>query len=156
MDARVMTKKSRGERISFALGFNDSGVLDELDRSKFSSDAEYLDAAAKLEMERRNPEYGEIRSRLERELQKRREAEQTEKNAEAFQKILGTVQLDNFDVKNIDKQAAELARRDLAQGKISASGLGVTIENHAKQLTERKKAEYATNQMMNMMFRGQM
>ena len=62
--------------------------------------------------------------------------------------------LDSVDQKNIDTEAADLARRDLAAGRISASALGATIEQYARDLSEKKKDSKAANQLFNKLLRG--
>ena len=52
--------------------------------------------------------------------------------------IRSTVQLDGLDQREIDTQAAEMARRDLAAGRISASGLGKAIEDYRPLLPKEK------------------
>ena len=83
------------------------------------------------------------------------EREQRTEQEAAYKEIRSTVQLDNLDQREIDTQAAEMARRDLAAGRISASGLGKAIEDYAKQLTEKRKDTKASNQLFNAMLRGQ-
>lgn len=62
--------------------------------------------------------------------------------------------LDSVDQKNIDTEAADLAHRDLAAGRISASALGATIEQYARDLSEKKKDSKAANQLFNQLLRG--
>ena len=50
-------------------------------------------------------------------------------------------------------EATERARRDLAAGRIRASELAPTIENYAKDLTEKRKDTLASNAMMNELLR---
>lgn len=144
------------EKFKQMLGCDEPGVLDTLDRSKFASDDAYLDAATKMALERKSPEYAETRRKLKRELEERREKEVQAKMREKKKGIRSEVQLSGLDVQNIDTKAAELARRDLAAGRISASGLGKSIEEYAKKLSEERKDEIAQNRMMNMFFRGQL
>ena len=64
--------------------------------------------------------------------------------------------LDSLDRRNIDQEAADLARRDLAANRIAASELGATIERYAEELSEKKKDSKASNALFNAMLRGQM
>ena len=48
------------------------------------------------------------------------------------------------------------ARRDLAAGRITASGLGDAIANYAEKLGEQRKDEKASGQLFNKLLRGQM
>lgn len=149
-----VTQETTKAKAAHALGLDEPHILDTLDRAQFSSDEAYLDAATKMTLERRNPEYAEIRKRLKRELEERQEKETRAAQSEEYKRIRSGVKLDGLDVRNIDTEAAELARRDLAAGRISASGLGKAIEQYAAQLTEKRKDERARNQMMNQFFRG--
>ena len=150
----LVTKETTAAKAAHLFGLDEPSVLDTLDRAQFASDEEFLDAATKMTLERRNPEYAEIRRRLKRELEERREKETRAAQSEEYKRIRASVQLDGLDTRNIDTEAAELARRDLAAGRISASGLGKAIEQYAEQLAERRKDERARNAMMNQFFRG--
>ena len=149
-----VTKETTAAKAAHLFGLDEPSVLDTLDRAQFASDEAYLDAATKKTLERQNPEYAEIRKRLKRELEERREKQVRDENAAEYRRIRANVQLDGLDTRNIDAEAAELARRDLAAGRISASGLGRAIERYAEQLTEKRKDDRARNQMMNQFFRG--
>jgi len=149
-----VTQESTKAKAAHLFGLDEPSVLDTLDRAQYASDEAYLDAATKKTLERQNPEYAEIRRRLKRELEERREKETRAAQSEEYQRIRNSVQLDGLDTRNIDAEAAELARRDLAAGRISASGLGRAIERYAEQLTEKRKDDRARNQMMNQFFRG--
>ena len=78
------------------------------------------------------------------------EHQQREEQAAAYKKLRAGVELSSVDVREIDSQAAELAQRDLAAGRIRASGLGSAIE-----LTEERKDSKAAGQLFNAMLRGQ-
>ena len=92
--------------------------------------------------------------RIRAEYRARQEREQREKQETAYKEIRSTVQLDSVDIKEIDAQAAELAKRDLAAGRISASDLGTAIAHYAGQLTEKRKDTKASNLLFNSMLRG--
>ena len=128
--------------------------LDLVKRSDYATEDEYLDAAARAEMERSDPEYKAIRARLKREHEERAEKEYREQQSEMYRQARASVQLSYFDVKQIDDDASTLARRDLVAGRISASGLAGAIERYAAQLTEKRKNELASNAVMNAMLRG--
>lgn len=149
-----VTQEGTKAKVVHAMGLDAPHVLDVLDRAQFASDEEYLDFATKMTLERQSPEFAETRRRLKRELEERREKQIREENAAEYARIRSNVKLDGLDTKNIDTEAAELARRDLAAGRISASIMGATIEKYAKQLTEKRLDDRARNQMMNQFFRG--
>lgn len=156
MKANIETRESTREKACAALGLDLSSALDLVSRSDYDSDEAYLDACARAEMERSSPEYRSIRSHLKAELRQRTEQEERKVQGEAYKAIRAGVSLDSVDQKNIDTEAADLARRDLAAGRISASALGATIEKYARDLSEKKKDSKASNALFNAMLRGQM
>lgn len=156
INANIETAESVREKAKAALGLDLTSALDIVNRGDYADDEQYLDAAVKAEMERSNPEYRAIRSRLKAELRQRTEQEERKAQSEAYKAIRAGVSLDSVDQKNIDTEAADLARRDLAAGRISASTLGATIEQYARDLSEKKKDSKASNALFNAMLRGQM
>lgn len=107
-------------------------------------------------MAQSNPEYQEAQRKIRAEYMAMQEKKRSEDNERAYREIRSEVKLDSVDVNEIDAQAAELAKRDLAAGRISASGLGEAIIQHAKALTEKRKDTKASNQVLNAMLRGQL
>ena len=156
INANIETAESVREKAKAALGLDLTSALDIVNRGDYADEEQYLDAAVKAEMERSNPEYRAIRSRLKAELRQRTEQEERKAQSEAYKAIRAGVSLDSVDQKNIDTEAADLARRDLAAGRISASTLGATIEQYARDLSEKKKDSKASNALFNAMLRGQM
>ena len=156
MDMKIETTESTRAKIAERLGFDQPSAFDLVDRSKYATEDAYLDALVKADMERNNPEYQATRRRLAAEYRERQEREQRAKQESAYKEIRSTVQLDDLDRREIDTEAAEKARRDLAAGKISTSDLGSSIENYAKELTEKRKDTRASNQLINAMLRGQL
>lgn len=154
MDMKIETRASTTAKVAEKLGFDQVSAFQLVDRSKFSDDESYLDAVIKVEMERSSPEYRAARQRVKAQYREKLEREQLEKQNTAYKGIRATVQLDSVDIKEIDAQAAELAKRDLAAGRISASGLGSAIAKYAEQLTEKRKDTKASNQLFNSMLRG--
>ena len=155
INANIETAESVREKAKAASGLDLTSALDIVNSGDYADDEQYLDAAVKAEMERSNPEYRAIRSRLKAELRQRTEQEERKAQSEAYKAIRAGVSLDSVDQKNIDTEAADLARRDLAAGRISASTLGATIEQYARDLSEKKKDSKAANQLFNAMLRGQ-
>lgn len=155
MDMRIETTKSTRAKIAEKMGLDQPSAFDLVDRRKYADDESYLDAVIKADMERNNPEYQAARRRLKAEYRERMEREQRAEQEAAYKQIRSTVQLDGLDQREIDTQAAEMARRDLAAGRISASSLGKAIEDYAKKLTEKRKDTKASNQLFNAMLRGQ-
>ena len=155
MDMRIETTESTRAKIAEKMGLDQPSAFDLVDRSKYADDESYLDAVIRADMERNNPEYQAARRRLKAEYRYRQEREQRAAQEAAYKEIRSTLQLDVLDQREIDTPAAEMARRDLVAGRISASGLGKAIEDYAKQLTEKRKDSKATNQLFNAMLRGQ-
>ena len=151
---RIESNSSIREKAAHAFGFEHGSVLDTLRRADYGSDEEFLDAAAALEVARARPEFQAARRKLQRELAERQEAAQREQQAVEFAKIRGSMKLDGFDKKIVDEQATELARRDLAAGRIGASDLGRCIAGHAKTLTEKRLDEMASNALFNEIIRS--
>lgn len=156
INANIETAESVREKAKAALGLDMSSALDLVSRSDYDSEEAYLDAATKAELERSNPEYRSIRSRLKAELRQRTEQEERKAQGEAYKAIRASVSLDSVDKHNIDEEAAALARRDLSANRIAASDLGATIEKYAAELTEKAKDSKASSVLFNAMLRGQM
>ena len=154
MDMRIETRESTTAKVAEKLGFDQVSAFQLVDRSKYADDESYLDAVIKVEMERSSPEYRAARQRVKAQYREKLEREQQEKQESAYKEIRSTVQLDSVDIREIDAQAAELAKRDLAAGRISASELGTAIAHYADQLTEKCKDTKASNRLFNDMLRG--
>ena len=155
MELRIETPESTRAKIAEKMGLDQPSVFDVVNRSSYTTEDAYLDALTLEEMRRSNPEYQAARRRLSVEYRERQEREQRIAQEAAYKEIRSKVQLDGLDQREIDAEAAEMARRDLAAGRISASGLGETIPDYAKQLTEKRKDIKAGNQLFNAMLRGQ-
>ncbi len=139
--ANIETRESVEAKAKAALGFDLSSALDLVNRTDYSSVEQYLDAAAKAELERSSPEYRAARKRLEAEYNERLATRQREIEAAAYKTMRQNVILDSVDKRNIDEEAAALARRDLSANRIAASDLGATIEKYAAELTEKSKGQ---------------
>lgn len=154
INANIETAESVKEKAKAALGFDLSSALDLVKRSDYDSDEQYLDACTRAELERSSPEYRSTRNRLKAEYRARQEAEQRQAQGEAYKAIRAGITLDDLDRRNIDEEAADLARRDLAANRIPASELGATIERYAQELSEKKKDSKASNALFNAVLRG--
>ncbi len=155
-EANIETAESVKEKAKAAFGLDLSSALDLCSRSDYATDEQYLDACARAELERSSPEYRAARSRLKTEFRARQEAQGRKAQAENYKAIRNSVSLDSVDRHNIDAEAAELARRDLAANRIAASELGTTIERYAQELSEKKKDSKASNALFNAMIRGEL
>lgn len=152
----IVTRDTIKAKAAAKMGFDQPSALDLVSRRDYSSDEAYLDAAVKAEMERSSPEYQAIRRKLAAEYQQRHEEAERKVQAEKFKEIRSNVQLWDSDTRAIDAEAAEMAHRDLAAGRIGASEMGKTIEKYAKELTEKRKDNKAQNQLMSEIIRGAM
>lgn len=83
INANIETAESVREKAKAALGLDLTSALDIVTRGDYADDEQYLDAAVKAEMERSNPEYRAIRSRLKAELRQRTEQEERKAQSEA-------------------------------------------------------------------------
>lgn len=143
------------EKVADKLGLNLPSGLDIVSRTDYGSEKAYLDAAAAAEMKHSTPEFRATRRRVEAELRQRQEADERKRQTTKYNAIRSCVELDSVDKRNIDAEAAELARRDLAANRIGASDLGEAIEKYAVQLSEKRKNEKASAELFNRMLRGQ-
>lgn len=151
--ANVVTRESIQAKAAAKLGLDQPSVLDMVNRSKFATDAEYISACAEMEARVNSPEYQALRRRLSAEYLQRQEAEERAAQEKEYKKIRAGVQLDSVDVQEINAKAVDMARSDLAAGRIFASDLGKAIEKYSLQLSERRKDTRASNQLFNAMLR---
>lgn len=156
INANIETAESVKEKAKAAFGFDLSSALDLCSRSDFATDEQYLDACTRAELERSSPEYRSVRCRLKSEFRARQEEQERKAQAENYKAIRANIGLDSVDKHDIDEEAADLARRDLAANRIPASELGATIERYAQELSEKKKDSKASNALFNAMLRGQL
>lgn len=155
INANIETAESVREKAKAALGLDLSSGLNLFDRGDFATDEAYLDACTRAELERSSHEYRNARNRLKAELRARQEEQERKAQAENYKAIRANIGLDSVDKHNIDERAADLARRDLAAGRITASGLGDAIARYAEKLGEERKTEKASGQLFNRMLRGE-
>lgn len=154
INANIETAESVKEKAKAAFGFDLSSALDLCSRSDFATDEQYLDACTRAELERSSPEYRSVRCRLKSEFRARQEEQERKAQAENYKAIRANIGLDSVDKHNIDEKAVTLARRDLAAGRIAASGLGDAIAKYAEKLGEERKTEKASAQLFNSLIRG--
>lgn len=156
INANIETAESVREKAKAAFGLDMPSALDIVARGDFATDEQYLDACTRAELERSSPEFRAARSRLKAEYRARQEEQERKAQAENYKAIRANIGLDSVDKRNIDEEAADLARRDLAANRIPASELGATIERYAQELSEKKKDSKASNALFNAMLRGQL
>lgn len=154
IEMTIDTGDTLREKLTRALGFDEKSALDLVDRSKFADEDSYIDAAVRMELERSSPEYRAARNRIKAELRQRTEREELEARRADYSAIRASVELDAFDRNQINKQAAELAARDLNAGRIPAAALNETISKYSEQLEKETLDEKASNQQFNNILRG--
>ena len=155
MEMSIESRERTAQKFAAMMGLDQPSGLDLVQGQHFANDDELLDAATRLQMERETPAYQQTRRQLAAQLREQREREQREADSKRYAEIRSAVQLFDQDRREIDAEAADMARRDLAAGRISASGLGAAIEKYAAELTEKRKDERASNTLFNSMLRGQ-
>lgn len=156
IEMRVETSASKREKVFEKMSGNTKRALDVLNRSDYANEEAYIDACVAYDMQRNSPEYRAIRREVESENRKRKEAAQAEAQAAAYKEIRASVALSGLDQREIDTKATEMARRDLAAGRIGTGDLGKTIERYAQKLGEERKDTLASNALFNKMLRGQL
>lgn len=154
--ANIETRESVEAKAKAALGFDLSSALDLVNRTDYSSVEQYLDAAAKAELERSSPEYRAARKRLEAEYNERLATRQREIEAAAYKTMRQNVILDSVDKRNIAAEAAERANRDLYANRISKADLADTISRYEREASEKAKDSKASNALFNAMIRGEL
>ena len=152
IETRIMTSEQTRAKMTHALGLDKPSALDEVNRSDYATDEEYLDAATRRELEK-DSAYMQTRRRLEGELRERREAEERAAQAEEYKALRATVKLDQVDRENVEREARRMAERDLAESRISTDQMGATIARYADELSERAKDDKAGRMQMNALLR---
>lgn len=134
-------------------GPKESG-LDGVKREDFATEAEYLDAATRRQMELDNPEYKKARAKVEQEHRQRLAKEQEEQDAAEYKAAVKACKLSDTDMNAIKKTATEMAIRDYNDGKIKWDEVEARGKRYIDQLSEKKKREIVTNQRVNAALRG--
>ena len=143
------------EEITKRLSGTQGSALDALNRADYASDEDYLDACAKLHVERSSPEYAAAYRKVSAEYQMRCEKEQRKAQRARYDELSKTVTLDYVDKQNVERKAREAAQHDLAAKRITLDGMGAAIEKYAGQYTTEAKQEKTSRQLFNEMIRGQ-
>lgn len=154
IEATISSKETTKEKAAAAFGMNQPSALDVVRRDDYVNDVEYIHALAETQARMDDPAYQRAARKVAAEDQQRHEKEIRDEQRKEYAAILTGVKLSDMDRRSIDTQAAELARKDLAAGKIFASDLGKQIEKHAGELTEKKKRELAAGIQFNRALRG--
>ena len=82
-----------------------SDALDAVSRDDFPDDAAYLNAVAKIQLERSSPEYQRAYTAAAAEYQRRQEAKQKAAQEARYKELSRTVELDSVELSNVDKKS---------------------------------------------------
>lgn len=151
----LQTREKIQAKAAAAFGFNTPNPEDIIKRENFDSDTAYCVALAQMTQTMATPEYRAAARKVGVAVHQENEEAERKRQREEFKKIRKDVTLDSVDQQNIDKEAQQLAKIELAQGKIMASEYGDAILRHADKLTEKAKDRKAENMMFNAMIRKQ-
>ena len=156
INATFTTKDTLKDKMATALGMGAKSAFDIVKRSDYATEAEYIVALAETSKAMETPEYRRAAAQAREREAKAQEQATREAQRREFQSIRNGVTLTPAEKEKIDKEAADLARRDLASGKIFASGLGAKIEEYAGQLADRAKDSKASSMQFNNFIRAEM
>ena len=156
INAEFVTKEALEEKLSVALGLNQRSVFDIVRREDYRTEAEYIKALSDTSKAMRTPEYQRAARKAAEEQQRRDEAATRAEQRKEFESIRRGVKLTPMEQEQIDRKAANMARADLAAGKIGASELGATIEGYAGQLADKAKDSKACSMQFNNFIRQEM
>ncbi len=154
----IITGTSTAEKLASRLnGQTDTkAALNMVKREDFPDDTSYLTAATKAYLERSDPAFAKAYSSIAAEYQKQTEEQQIARNRERYAELSKTVQLDDFERKEVERQARAAAERDLAAKRITLDGMGKAIAAHAEKFTAKAKEEKIGRVMMNEQLRAAM
>lgn len=134
-------------------GRSQTTALQKLDRKRFSSDEEYLLAAAKLDMEHRSPEFQAAYNRVSHEFKRQQEAERRKQEDAEWDRLMKTTKLDEERQKHAMERASEAVARDLAARRIFAKDVAKKTDEYRKQFEEEELRSKVAGIMMNNSFR---
>ena len=153
-EGKITTGAMEREKAAAALGTNQRSAFDIVHREDYKTEAEYIQALAATSKALETPEYQKAARKAAEDQIRRNEAEIRKAQRAEFQEIRKGITLQPYQREQIDKQAAEMARADLAAGKIGTADMGKTIEQHAKALQDRETDAQAAAQQFNSFLRG--
>ena len=156
VNAEFRTPEAVRDAAAAAFGLNQKSVFDIVRREDYKTEAEYIQALSDTSKAMETPEYQRARRKAAEEEQRRNEAAIRAEQRKEFQTIRRGVTLTQTEKEQIDRQAADMARRDLAAGRIFASGLGAKIEEYAGQLSDKAKDSKASAMQFNAFIRHEM
>ena len=145
----IVTRESIKEKAAAAFGFNMPNPEDVIHREDYDSDAEYAVALAQMTQTMSTPEYRAAARKVGVAAQQRSEEEERKQQKKEFAEIRKTVTLSEVDERIIDEKARQLAKDDLAAGKITVSQYSNAVLKYADTLTKKALDTKAGNRMFN-------
>ncbi len=128
-------------------------AFESVSASDYTNEEEYLDAVTMEQMKRNSAEYREARRKIEAEYQERLDKQQQEENAKKYKEIRSNVLLSALDENEIDKEAHEMAYRDVLAKRIFAGDIGASIDKYKRNYAK-KRDEKSTSALFNEILRG--
>ncbi len=129
-------------------------MFDVVHREDYKTEADYIQALAKTSQVMESDAYRRAVSKASIEARQREEAEIRKAQREEYAEIRKGIKLSEMQQKDIDKRAGEMARADLAAGKIGTADLGRQIEKYAAELGDEEKSTQAAGIQFNNMLRA--
>lgn len=152
--ATLETKDTIKAKANLMLGLNAPNPTDIIHREDYETEFDYIDALYNAKQKMQTPEWRQAVKEAQEAQQEQEYKETREAQRKEWKEIRREVQLDQMEQREVDAKAADLARRDLAAGRIFASGLGTKIEEYAEILTNEAKDKKATSIQFNKFIRG--
>ena len=136
-----------------ALGFDMPSAGDLVKREDYKTDAEFYMALSAMDDRLNNPSFRAAIRKGRAEHRTEDERAERIRQLNEFKQYKREAELGEFEKKEIDQQATQLAYHELAVGKIRASELGARIADHAEKLTDKRLNQKASSAQINALFR---
>ena len=144
------------EKAAIAFGFDGPEASDLVNRADYATQAEYYAALADMKIRLQDPEFQRAIRKARMSGQVEDERAKRKRELEEFKQYRKSANVEEFEQRDIDKQAAQMARDDLARGKISSAELGERIAIYADRLSDKLKDQKASSAQINALFRKQL
>lgn len=144
------------EKAAVAFGLNVPEASDLVNRADYATQAEYYAALADMKIRLQDPEFQRAIRKARMSGQVEDERAKRKRELEEFKQYRKSANVEEFEQRDIDKQAAQMARDDLARGKISSAELGERIAIYADRLSDKLKDQKASSAQINALFRKQL
>lgn len=144
------------EKAAIAFGFDGPEASDLVNRADYATQAEYYAALADMKIRLQDPEFQRAIRKARMSGQIEDERAKRKRELEEFKQYRKSASVEEFEQRDIDKQATQMARDDLARGKISSAELGERIAIYADRLSDKLKDQKASSAQINALFRKQL